>query len=101
MLSCFKNDKRYIHILNRILNLVWLKWMSLILKQQYVLSSYTASTMSADTLANLGVSASACMILTPNRNPYPSSIVKWKSIEAQFADKSIVPGSTIGAIQNR
>ena len=36
MPSCFKDYKRYIHILNHTLDLVWPKYMKLTLKQQYM-----------------------------------------------------------------
>ena len=38
MLTCFKDHKIYIHILNHILDLAWLKSMKLTLEQQYMLS---------------------------------------------------------------
>ena len=38
MLSCFKDYKRYINILNHTLDLVWPKYMKLTLEQQYMLS---------------------------------------------------------------
>ena len=37
MLNCFKDYKRYIHILNHISNLAWPKWMKLSLEQHYML----------------------------------------------------------------
>ena len=37
MLNCFKDYKRYIHILNQISNLAWPKWMKLSLEQHYIL----------------------------------------------------------------
>ena len=39
MLNCFKNYERYIHILNRVLDLTWPKLMALTLEQQYMLSA--------------------------------------------------------------
>ena len=38
MMNCFNVYKRYIHILNRILDLAWPKLMKLTLEQQYMLS---------------------------------------------------------------
>ena len=38
MLICFKDYKRYIHILNHILDLAWPKEMKVTLEQQYMLS---------------------------------------------------------------
>ena len=38
MLSCFKDYKKFIHILDRILDLAWPKYMKLSLEQKYVLS---------------------------------------------------------------
>ena len=37
-LNCFKDYKRYIHILNHILDLVWHEYMKLTLEQQYMLT---------------------------------------------------------------
>ena len=47
--------KIYIHILNRILDLTWPKWMKLTMEQQYMLSVLhnTTNTMPADALATL------------------------------------------------
>ena len=56
MLICFKDYKRYIHILNHVLDLALDDTSCL---------SYTANTMPADALASLGASASAGMVLTP------------------------------------
>ena len=63
MLNFSKYYKRYIHILNHILDLAWYKYMKLTLEQQYM--SNAADAMPANALATLGTSALTSIALTP------------------------------------
>ena len=66
MPSCFKDNLKYIHILNHILDLAWPKLIKLNLwNNNTCCLSHTANNMPADALATLGASASAHMVLTP------------------------------------
>ena len=62
MLNCFKDYKRYIHIVNCILDLAWPKLMKLTLELHYMFSVLHSQYHACWTL---GASASAGMVLTP------------------------------------
>ena len=70
----FKDYKKYIHMLNCILELASPKLMKLYLKKKKkkntCCQSYTANTMSGDALVALGASASAGMVLTPKTRTF-------------------------------
>ena len=63
ILNCFKDYKTYIHILNRILDLAWLKCMKLTLEQQHMLSvlhsqchaSWCSGDFRAQAISRLGI----------------------------------------------